>query len=102
VQQCKLTVNPNVTFVHTVIVISIINLIVTIDTVILWPCHHLYHFRFYHSSLRRSMTAPKELHQSQPGRGHIWGLHPLGTAPSNAPTPSPNREFLFNPWDFTT
>lgn len=36
------------------------------------------------------------------GLAHFWIMQLLGHPPGNAPTPRPNRFFLFEPWSFTT
>jgi hypothetical protein len=38
---------------------------------------------------------------SPTGLSHFQGLHHLEKPPADAPTPSPNRDFLFNPWSST-
>jgi hypothetical protein len=60
----------------------------------------LYPLRLNHSGLRRTRTAFKRLRH--PRGQATCGIAPLRTPTGNVPTPSFNRDLLFNPWGFTT
>jgi hypothetical protein len=95
------------TTTETIFIVDRIGIVIPIVTFIHWPClRRVGHFCFYRlrlgdPGLRRTGTAPRgfAIHGARPLPGDC---NPWGHTQVMFPTPSPNCDFLFNFWGFTT